>query len=234
MNYLQIGQRLAKEADISGASNGTLPATMAGQAGEMLSVVQWVNDAYEQIQNLNNGNWLFLRFDFTFNTTNAKSNYTSSDAGLSEFDDWKNETTDDRLRTYLTTDGNTKEQWMTFVPWEKFRVTYGFGANRATTGRPIFYTFKPDKSVTFYPIPDDTYTIVGEYFKRAQLMVADADAPLFPRYYHMTIVWYALMNYAGFNTASATYAHAKNRYDELMNGLQGDQLAAIGIAGSLI
>lgn len=233
---LQLCQRLAKEADISGASNGTLPASTLSQTGEMLSVVNWLDDAYEDIQNENGGKWLFLTADFTFNTISGTNTYTPTDAGLTEHQNWKNESEDDWFTCYLTSVAD--EQNLIFVPWDDFKNSYGFGSNRTQTGRPQVYTIKPNKSLVFFPIPDDAYTIGGEYFKRPHRMTTNADAttgtPIFPRQFHMAIVWRAVMLYAGFESTSATYAHAQREHGRLYGQLCVDQLPAWGMAGSLI
>jgi len=234
---LQLCQRLAKEAGIVGASNGTLPASTSAQSGEMLSVVTWIDDAYENIQSLHT-DWLFLRFGFTFPTVIGTAAYIPTAAApgcaLTEFQDWQNASDDDAFTCYLTATGTTDEQAMQFVPWDEYKNTYGFAAMRTQVGRPYLYTIKPDKSLLFYPIPDAIYTVDGEYSKRPQRMTADGNEPLFPRQYHLAIMWQALMLYAGFETATTVYAHAQREYDRLIGKLQADQLPAIGWAGSLI
>ena len=235
---LELCRRLAKEADISGAANGTLPASTTSQTGEMLSVVTWTDDAYEDIQNQNAGKWDFLLNDFTFATISGTSTYTITDAGLAEHNDWKNETCEDVFTCYLTATGVSDEQWMEFVPWDDFKKVYRFGASRTQTGRPSIYTIKSDKSVMFWPIPNASYTITGQYWKRPHRMTTDADAttgtPIFPRQFHQAIMWRALMLYGGFETASAVYAHAKQEYGRLMIGLRNDQLPAIEMVGSFL
>lgn len=230
MNRLQLAQRIRKECGIS----GTGPTTTISQSGEMESVVNWCDDAYEDIQSKYK-NWNFLRTEFsisvTATTTEAGATYTPAAVSLPLLNDWRN----DSLRCYLTSAGVRDEQWLTYVPWDEFRDAMAFGANRLNVSRPTWFTIKPDKSIRFWPLPNDTYTIVGDYFKMPNVMTADASVPLWPcREADKAIVWQALMLYGGFESASTVYAYAQHEYNRLMRVLEADQLPPIEVELSLI
>lgn len=129
MNKLALCQRLATEAEVSGASSGTLPSATTGQTGEMLQVVRDIENAYEELQNLR-PNWLFMREDFSFNTVSGTAAYTPTAAGLTDFRAWRTDT----LRAYLTATGVADEQWLEFVPWDRFRDSYMLADQRTTPG----------------------------------------------------------------------------------------------------
>lgn len=226
---LQLCQRLAQEAQLSGAANGTIPTATTSQTGEMLQVVRDIDSAYEKLQAMFN-NWDFLRFDFSFNTVAATASYTPTAAGLTEHKTWKPDT----FRIYLTSSGVDGEQYLDFMPWPLFREAYLFGASRSNTGMPIKFTVKPDKSVMFYPIPDAIYTVVGEYFKRPQLLTADGTVPLIPDEHQLILVAMALMKHGRRESAQELYGLGKEEYEAMIGPLKRSQLPSPITAGAML
>jgi hypothetical protein len=211
MNYLQLCQRLRLEAGISG--NG--PTSVTGQTGEMSEVVTWIDSAYNDIQ-ARRHNWEFLRNDFTFPCVVGTSAYAITVA--TDLGTWKT----DSFRVSLDTLND--EQWMNCLTWEEMRDFRLFGSNRYVTGQPMDFAVKPNKSIVVWPIPDDTYDINGEYWKKPAIMTTNTSEPLFPERFHMVIVWRALMLYGGFQEANAKYQHAEKEFNRLYFALESDQL----------
>lgn len=228
LTFLQLCSRLRQEVGISGAG----PIAVTGQTGELKRIVDWVLGAYEEIQNKHK-NWKFLQNEFSFNTVSGTQAYALTDAALAtmtELATWKR----DDVRIYLTATGTSDETRLRYCPWENFKATYLFGASRATTGKPTHFSIKPDKSIVFWPKPDAIYTCVGEYFKRAQTMTANADEPLLPDEYHMLIVWQAIVTYAVYTASPEVYAGAKEKVALYMPKLELDQLPPLIMAGPLV
>ena len=219
MTYLELCKKLRSEAGIA----GTGPLSVTGQIGELGRIVSWIDNAYEEIQNLRE-DWFFLRNDFTFNCTATVSAYPTTT--VSNLANWKA----DSFRCYLTTAND--EQWLRYIPWEQFRDLRLFGTNRTTTGKPIEFTIKPDKSLVLWPIPDATYTVNGEYYRTADVMSADADTPLFTRY-PLIIVYNALMKYAAYVSDPALYAHGQSEYGKLLDKLTRNEKANITLGRPL-
>lgn len=229
MNKLALCQRLAQEAGISGASNGTLPSATTGQTGEMLQVVRDIESAYEELQNMR-PNWLFMREDFSFNLVAGTATYTPTTAGLTDFRAWRTDT----FRIYRTSTGSDDEQWLDYVPWDVFRDAYLLGPERSASGRPFKFTVQPDKTLQFYPKPDAIYTVVGEYQLRAQTLASNTAEPLFPDNFHLILVWMALMKHARREGAPELYAQGKESYGPLMDALKRDQLPPVGMADPMV
>lgn len=227
MNFLSICQRLKREARISGASN--TPATVVAQTGEMLNIVEWVQAAYQDVQN-EESTWDFLRFPFSFQTIAATSTYTPTAAGLSELLSWRVDT-EDSMSCYLTSTGVSNQQIINPISWLDMNQYRYFGSNSTQTGRPVEYAIKPDSSIVFWPIPSDAYTVVGEYYKQPQTMTLDADIPIFPVAYHMILVWLALRYTGAYQSAPEKYAHGNNEYKRLMGKLRQNQLTIDLTAG---
>lgn len=219
MNFLQLCQRLRSKAGIA----GTGPATVVNQAGELGRVVDWITEAYEDIQD-KRADWDFLRLDFSFNTVAATSTYAKST--VSNLANWKK----DSVRIYQTTVND--EQFLYFKEWDEFRDFRLFGPTASATGRPIEFSIKPDKSLVLWPIPDGIYTIRGEYYRTAHVMTANTDEPLFDRY-QMAIVFNALMRYAEYVAEPGVYASAQKEYGRLINKLELDRTSEIGTGGPM-
>lgn len=225
--FLELCQDLRQEAGISGA-DGT-PTAVTGQTGELKRCVDWISKSYEEIQSAHN-NWLFLRDSFSFETIAATIDYTPSSINLDEFESWWVDT----FRCYLTSLGTIDEQWLVFVPWERFRDEYLFAANRDVTGRPTHFTIRPDDTITVWPKPDaNGYTITGDYQKRPHVMTANGDEPVFPRQFHKVVMWNALMLYGAWESAPELYAHGERQSKKLMFRLRRNQLPAVSVGGPL-
>lgn len=224
--FLQLCQAVRQESGIS----GTGPSSVLNQQGEMKRVVDWVARAYRDVQNLHR-NWDFLRSDFTFPTIVNVQEYTPAAASLPEHQSWKVGS----LRIFETARGYNDEVWLKFVPWENFRDTYIRSGNRTATGRPFAWTIRPEtQAVVLWPLPDTIYTIVGEYFMRAQAMTDNDDVPIFPQEFHDVLMWRAMMFYAGFENASPEYALAKGEYGDTLSKLRRDQLPSWVPGGSIV
>lgn len=217
MNFLQICQRVASKAGISGSS----PITTIGQTGEAARIINWVQDAYVDIQE-RKPNWWFLRKDFEFNCVSGASTYAKSTVANNA--NWINRD----IRCYLNTIND--EQWLCYREWEDFKATRLIGSTRAVVGRPQDYSIKPDKSIIFYPIPNDTYTIVGEHFQTARLFSGDDDVPLFGQY-QMIIVYQALMYYAAYSSDASVYADAQKNFERLIDKLEYDETPKLQLNG---
>lgn len=220
MNFLSICQRLKREARISGASN--TPATVVSQTGEMLNLVEWVQAAYQDVQN-EEINWDFLLNSFTFQTIAATSTYTPIAASLPELLSWRTDR-EDSMSCYLTATGVADQQYVREISWDEMNRYRYFGSNGTQTGRPLEFAIKPNNSIIFWPIPSAAYTIVGEYYKQPQSIAEDADIPIFPAAYHMILVWLALRYTGAYQSAPEKYAHGDNEYRRLMNALRANQL----------
>jgi len=212
MNRLELANRWRQEAGVQGTYTTTV-----GQTGMAAKGVNWIDSAYEDIQR-RHSRWDFLRTDFTFNTIESAATYTPTAAGLSDLNEWKK----DSFRCYLDT--VTDEQWLDCYDWSFFRDSRLLGANRSVEGRPTEFAVKPDKSLSLWAVPDDEYTIVGEYWKVPEVMSGNTGEPNFPDQFHMAIVWRALMFFAASEEATYLYSHAEKEFLKSLFTLEMDQL----------
>jgi len=193
----------------------------------MGKIVDWVSTAYEDIQEESKA-WMFLRFDFGFPTIAGSSTYLPSAVSLTEHIRWKS----DSLRAYLTSTGVSDEQQLVEWDWQTFRDVRLIGTIQS--GRPTDFAIRPDESIVLWPTPDAIYTIVGEYWKRPQVMSANADEPLFDRSFHMAIVWKACMYYATDQGAAELYATSEREFKRVLRKIKRKYMTPFTLGGPLV
>lgn len=224
MNWLQLAQRTRQE---SSTGKSTDLAAVTGQTRLLKKIVDWVQDAYREVQEAHS-NWLFLQTEFSFSTIASTGEYTPASVSLTDLIAWKKDT----FRCYLSSVAD--EQFMDFYEWPYFRDIRLFSSNRTASGRPTEFSIKPNKTLSLWPIPDNVYTVVGEYFK-APVEFSDNDSsPLFPSTFHMVIVWRACMSLAIDQGNTLLYQSSERKYKKEMSKLENDQLAFCGERVSLI
>lgn len=228
MNFLQLCQRLRQEAGLTGSG----PTTTVGQTGISKQIVDWINTAYIDILSQHT-NWHFMQDEFSFETVASQRAYSIAETGVTDLEKWK---VDDygSFRVYLTSSGIANEQYMYSILWDDYRQMYLYGATRTAEGLPSYFSIQPDKGLNFYLVPNDIYTITGEYFKVPTELSGDTDEPIFPSQFHILIIWRALMFYAGFDAANEKYVMGKNEYTKVLMRLEIDQLPQMTFGAPLV
>ena len=192
MTFLELCKRTIEKCGISGSI-----ATVTGQTGESLRVVNWVDEAWRDIQG-SQSNWDWMREDFSFQSVASTQSYTPTAAGATDFGKWHKDT----LRIYLTSTGVSDDSFLCEWDYRTFRDLYMFGVQQ--TGKPVVFAEKPGThALLLGSIPDAVYTVYGEYQLAATAMTADADIPSMDEQFHMAIVHLARMKYAAYEAAGA-------------------------------
>lgn len=219
MNLLQLVNRLRVECGVSGPPLATVAGVLPGS--ENARMVAWVQQAWEDIQT-SKEDWLFLRENFQFNTVSQQQIYTPVQAGLTvaTFGNWKR----DSFRCSSVGQSYRDEQLMNYMEWTTFRNLYIYANMRNTYARPVVVTIDPHKNLGFGAIPDIPYVIVGEYYTQPVPLVLDADEPALPSRFHMTIVYRAMMYYAGYEAAPEVMSRGEFEYKRMYSRLDIDQL----------
>lgn len=225
MTYLELCKRLRQEAQIAGSG----PSSVQNQTGENKALVDWINSAWLDIQ-LMYPNWMWMKGEFQFNTANDKMNYTPTEAGIaSRFAMWDRES----MRIYQTSLGPRNSLILPFIGYAPFR-SYYMTAHQAS-GRPEVHSINNKLELVLGHTPNNIqYTIVGEYTKTAQRLIANADIPEMPEDYHMMIVYRALIKYARAEAAAEIYQDAKTEFTEYKRRLELNQLPPVELGGTLV
>ena len=218
MNLLQLVNQARVECGVSGPAL----TTAVGQTGESGRMVAWVVQAWTDIQT-SKEDWLFMRESFDFNTTANVWEYSPTDAGLTDFGNWKRDSF--RCASDLTLFRD--EQLLNYMEWTTFRNLYRYANMRNTTARPVVVSIMPNKDLAFGSTPDGIYVIDGEYYTQPVTLAADADTPLLPTRFHMAIVYRSMMYYAGYEAAPEVMARGDFEYRRLYSRMEIDQLPTL-------
>jgi hypothetical protein len=232
MNYLGLVQRLWLECGVSGASPG--PATVIGQTGESQRLVTWIDAAWNDIQTAHK-DWGWMRTSASFTTVLNQAIYPlGTVAGtvgvpVANFSMWARDTG----RSYNTAAGTNSERFIDYVPYDAWRNAYQFGAVRNSPSWPLQFSIAPDKSICLGPVALDGYTFTFDYFTAPTHLVADTDIPALPEWYHMALVYKAMMMYGAFEGATEVYDRGELEFGKLMQRMDADRLPEVLFGGAL-
>lgn len=238
MTFLQLCVELQRECDIT----GTEISAVTNQVGELSRVVNWVKQAWREIQNrhIQEPAWRWMRSTFSVNTVAGTDSYagtsctdTRLSATVTRFARWIvfDEGGKSNVKIYLSSAGVGTERWLSYLPWSRFRAIYKVGTQN--NGSPAHYTVDPQNKLVLGPKPDAVYVVTGEYQMSAQSLDANADTPEMPTDYHYVIVYMAMQKYAGFESAPDAMSRGIREGNKLMRQLEVNQLPQMMTAGPL-
>jgi hypothetical protein len=242
MNFLALAQRACVECGVASgqAILSALPTTV-GATGSLGRVVNWVGDAWADIQT-DHDDWDWMRSSnllgggVTVQTLAGQASYPlGTGAGMvgvavDSFGKWDRET----FRSYATAVGFTGEDFLEEIPFDTWRDTYMFGAQRTVQTRPVVVAVGPDQSLNLGPPPNGLYTVTADYFVAPSVMVLDTDIPLgLPTRFHMLIVYRAMMKYAGYESAPEVYQRGSEESARMRAQLMAVRAQRIGFGGAL-
>lgn len=224
--YLQLCQAVCRDVGISGGD--TVPTTVASQSGELQRVVNWVKDAWTEIQNKHD-NWRWMQVEFTLNTTTSDDQYAYTDctdsltsAAITRFSRWHLNDSENPPRAYLQSSGVGAEYWLIWMPWRDFRYIYKMGTQN--DGPPVHISIDPQDNIRLGPAPSGTYVVTGEYHRSAQVFSANSDTPECPSQYQDLIKYMAMGKYALYESAQEVLIAAEKYGNPLMSQLEVNQL----------
>lgn len=214
MNYLDLCKRLRQEAGMSGSG----PSAVTGQTGEMKRVVDWVAQAWLEIQN-SRPDWRFMRVSFDVAISAGSASIIVSST-VSHPD----------KKSMIAVDAGGR--WpLEYLEPEDF--AWLERRNGTQTGKPQYVSMDSDGTIRFMPRPSEAFNLMGEYFRTPQALSANTDVPLMPERYHMMIVYLA-MTYAGAEAeASNLYQDGLLKYERALDDLMMSQLPTLRVAGPL-
>ncbi len=228
--FLELCQDLRRELDIS----GTGPTTVVSQSGDLLNLVEWIDQAYIDIQNRRNGNWRWMRRGYTLQTVANDDSYSFGDftdvilsATIDRFSRWRIVDSEDPPMVFLTSAGVGTQRWFVWTQWDWFKHLYRIGTQNA--GAPVFVASDPQDNLVFGPKPNDIYTITGDYWRSAQVLSNDGTAdpndavPEMPVQFHKLVVWEAMLHYGYQQAAPEVLARAEKFSRRMYRQLENNQ-----------
>ncbi|WNO06050.1 hypothetical protein [Rhodoferax mekongensis] len=220
MTFLELCRSLVEKSSITGAIS-----SVENQRGEMLRVVNWINEAWWEIQ-LKNTNWRWMTYEFQFTTQVGVATYDPTDPllGLTRFRRWRPDT----FRIQKRSAGLADNHDFTQVDWPTFRAQYIFAPVQPQY--PAAFGIHPRTSaLVLGPSPDDFYDVFGDYQRSPYRLSSNTDVPDMPDEFHMLIVHMARQKYAAYENAAEVLAEAMADGNSMMNALTEDQLDQVGL-----
>lgn len=196
--FLELVKEVGEESGT--VDLAALPASVTGQTGRLLRLVNWTRRAWTDIQS-RRSDWLWLEEDFSGQTSDGTRYYRSNDT---RFRDWIYNIQNVPRPSFTIYDsaiGQDDETGITFWKWSDFRGEVLTGSRATERGKPRIISVDPARQLALYPIPDGAYTLRGVYRKGPQVLSADADEPEVASVHHPVIKWRALMYLAQFDEA---------------------------------
>ena len=124
--------------------------------------------------------------------------------------------------SYVTADGVVNEQRVRFVEYDEFRGR--LDAESVTTGRPVFFTIRPDQTWQVYPTPDQDYTLRFDYLCKPKILTSSDDSVNLedwpstgaglPAEFHEAIAWLVVRYWAATRNRPEVYAVADKHFKE--------------------
>lgn len=189
MNRLQLVDRLRQECGVAGSVSTTI-----NQTGEFARLVNWIDEAWSEIQKAHR--WDFL-WEAATVTISAGTHETAGSIPAHRYV---------KEATYNGT------SLLTYVPWPQFRYLYREWGD----GEPSVWAIKPDKTFIVSSEPTADLGLSVERYKNPVAMTQDSDTPALPSEYHMAIVYRAMVSYANFEEAGVVRATAIREYERIM------------------
>lgn len=235
MTRLELVTRLAEEC------GAVAPDTTINQTGEDLRFVNWVDQAWSEIQSKRQ-DWRWMRSSnilghgISFTTISGQVSYElgtdPGDVGVlpDNFTSWVQHS----FRNYTTATGVSSEIFMDHIGFDAWRDGYMYGAMRSVRTRPVAIAIGPNNELCLGPPPTADYTITGDYYMAPSAMAADDDTPTgLPQQFHMAIVYLAMTYYGRFESAPEVLDAGQAGYGTLVRRLQSIQAQTVHAGGPL-
>ena len=209
--FLELTQRAHQECGIQGEA----PDTVVGAIGTNLNLFIWVNEAWKWLQRAR-PDWHFMHGSFSFVTVAGQTQYTPTQAGITEgaVSSWRTNT----FRQYLTSAGQSSEIRMIEEPYDQFRDAFLISSLRTSQRPPYHFTIDKSKNILM-ECPLVGYTITGEHYKAVTGMEDDDDEPSLEVEDRMILVYKAMEMYALDQNAPEVLQSARIGLKPILNRL---------------
>jgi hypothetical protein len=207
MNFLQLCQRLRQEC--GGSGDG--PTTTVNQAGESKQFIDWVNQAYLEIQE-ERRDWQWLWNEAQLQVTQGINTYSL--ASIYVVDD------------SMILNGRVLDR----ISFEDYREQSRMGLQ---TSIPTQWAMRPDGAIVFNALPESNGVLKYEYYRTPALLSGNEDTPRLPERFHMLIVYKAMTYYGYYENAPEVLQQGTRLFDAMSAKLSRDQLPQLLVAGPL-
>lgn len=230
MKFLDLCQYAARE---SGTIPSGQPASVIGQSGRLGSVVDWVRQAWIDIQNSRN-DWLWMIEEYDAEIIPGVERFSAVDLSVPRVSRWLHEDADGTPFTTIHDPdlGRADETRLRFMDWRDFYTTRMRGV--IEHNRPSLYSVDNQGRIVFSPVPDRTYRIRGLYRKSPQILTGNEDTPEMSSDHHALIAWKALIYLAANDESMKQLPVWDLNVRTMTSNLERDQLPQVRIAGGAL
>jgi hypothetical protein len=210
MNFLELVKRTFTESGLSGVG----PASVTNQTGMNAKLVNWVRDAWIDIQAAHQS-WKFLRKKEVRTLAVSKRVYAMvGDLNLPSVRKW-----DERV-LFIRDTATGERAPLRYLDYDDFELAYA----TFQPGRPSTFTVDPDYNICFNATPDKAYAVDFHFWMTGEKLVEPEDVPSIPEDYHMVIVWKALTRYTSHDGAEKMKVDVHEEFASSMRALERNQL----------
>lgn len=196
MNYIGLVRELSK---LTGVTAGA-PASVVGTSGEAARYVEWIKRANHQIQS-RWANWKFHWRQISLVADPAQQYIEVA------------ELPDDMASVDSARIGGR------VLAIDEYETSH-INPDSSATGTPTTLTRMPDGRLRLFPIPQAAETLVIDYYRTPQTLAANDDVPLLPERFHDVIVYWALGEYALYESAPEMLEQARTYLAERLPKLE--------------
>jgi hypothetical protein len=207
MDFLSLCQRAVLESGIS----DTGPSSVSGQTSDLLRIVNWINDAWFELQASRN-KWRWMIREGVIQVTEGNQAYVLP-ADVKNLVDHTICLNSLRLNEIDPPSHNC--------------------SSSAQLTRPAAFHVNYKNQIVLNAIPDTNYTLSFDYFAKPKMLDENISAPSMSDEYHMIVVWGALKEYAMYDEAPELYQKSDMNYKRILLRLENDTLPQFELAGPL-
>lgn len=181
MTFLELCQRVFDEGD---RAPYAIESTdwREGEDEQIYKVINWVKQAYKEIQQWNKNFDFFHQSGILLTTDVGVSDYVSTGIRDIIFDS-----------LYCRRLGDINGWPLSYLSYKQWRDQYQ-NVNLSDS-TPVVFTQLPNKQFRLSPAPEDVYTISADWFTTYDSFEDDDDEPIWDADDHEIIVWVALQYY---------------------------------------
>lgn len=226
--------QLVQDTERDSGTMSTVLSTTVGAVGRHARFVAWVSEAWSMIQ-AERTDWRWLKGDFSGPLLAGVRSYDAAAMGVApRFGGWMFDTDDRRdISIYLDSEGQDREGYLTYEPWDVFRRSMQFGSNATKTGKPTHVSVGDGDRLWVYPTPEENGVLRGAYYKNPQILVDDGNVPEVNARFHPAIKWQALILMGIFDEAYGQIPGWQAQLNKIMGQMRQAQLPRITLAGPL-
>ncbi|WP_404466263.1 hypothetical protein LG331_08235 [Vreelandella aquamarina] len=214
MTFLELCQRLRQEVGAAGSG----PAAVSGQNGEAQRLVNWIRQAWLEIQS--------QRADWAFAWATGE---------IEMEDGYREYALPNNFASFIPETIYLEDRRLRLITYPEFRRHF----RKAKQEVPRYITVKPsgaaslDSSVEIDANPGETQFLTFEYFRLPQSLSLNTDVPRLPDHYHMAIVYRAMIQYGMYENAPEVVQQGQLNLERVMTDVARTQLPAMELGGPL-